>query len=154
MIKAYFDGVCEPVNPGGTAGYGAVIFKDNEKLFEVSEIYAAPNPRDTSNNVAEYLAFNSILDYLLANDLHTEEIEIFGDSKLVIYQHSIDPQWNKKWAIKKGYYTKFAWEAHDKIPKFPNLKLTWIPREQNSVADELSKRPLLKAGIQFRIQPQ
>lgn len=38
MIEAFFDGCCEPVNPGGTAAYGAVILKDGKKIWEASEL--------------------------------------------------------------------------------------------------------------------
>lgn len=27
---AYFDGACEPVNPGGTASYGAAIYENQQ----------------------------------------------------------------------------------------------------------------------------
>jgi hypothetical protein len=29
---AYFDGACEPVNPGGTAAYGAVIMQEGRPI--------------------------------------------------------------------------------------------------------------------------
>lgn len=37
MIKCYFDGACEPINPYGNMGIGAVILKDNDELFKHSE---------------------------------------------------------------------------------------------------------------------
>ena len=51
---AYFDGTCQP-NPGGTAAYGAVIYKDDELVCECPGIYR-PEPgheRETSSNLAE-----------------------------------------------------------------------------------------------------
>lgn len=35
----YFDGAYEPVNPGGTASYGAVIHHNKERVWECSEGY-------------------------------------------------------------------------------------------------------------------
>ena len=32
----YFDGCCEPVNPGGAAGYGAVVFEDGNRVAETA----------------------------------------------------------------------------------------------------------------------
>jgi ribonuclease HI len=50
---AYFDGACEPVNPGGTASFGAVIFEDDRQIWECSDLYQPPEGHQTSNNVAE-----------------------------------------------------------------------------------------------------
>ena len=34
---AFFDGAYEPVNPGGTSSYGAVIVQDGQHIWECSE---------------------------------------------------------------------------------------------------------------------
>ncbi len=55
-IRAYFDGACEPINPGGTIGFGAVIFDyAGHEIWHASGI-SRPNdgPQQTSSNVAEY----------------------------------------------------------------------------------------------------
>lgn len=150
-ITCYFDGCCEPVNPGGTASYGAVIFIDNNRIWESSKIFHPQKgkEKETSNNVAEYSGFIAILDYLLENDLTKGVVKIYGDSKLVIEQMS------GRWRIKQGFYVPLALEAQKKLVQFKNWPfLQWIPREQNNIADELSKCVLLKAGVRFRIQPQ
>lgn len=151
MIKAYFDGCCEPVNPGGTASYGAVIFKNGERIWDCSEIFYPEQGKEkaTSNNVAEYCGFLSILDFLIEHNLHAHACTIYGDSKLVIEQMS------GNWRIKKGFYKPVALQAKETLAKFlvtPNL--VWIPREENGLADELSKAELKKAGVEFRIQPE
>ena len=150
MFKCYFDGCCEPYNPGGTASYGIVILRDNEKIHEASQIFrpSSPNKKDTSNNLAEYSGFKAILQYLINNQHQDEPIEIFGDSQLVIRQMSGD------WNINQGIYVPLAHECRKMLGKFPHFRLHWIPREENSLADELSKGVLLKAGIKFRIQPR
>lgn len=143
---AFFDGCCEPRNPGGTAGYGAVIFKDDERVWEFSGmIQAAPT---TSNNVAEYLAFNAILDWFIEHGLTGAPILVKGDSNLVIQQCF------GAWKIKKGFYVEHALAARSKIKKFRALRGTWIGREFNSLADELSKAELHRAGVRFEIQPE
>lgn len=155
-IKCFFDGACEPVNPGGYASYGAVIFIDEDRVWEEAKLFVPKKgrERETSNNVAEYSAFTCILEKLISMKLNKEKIEIFGDSGLVIYQNSIDPRYGKKWQIKGGFYVPIARKAQKLLKKFPNITLTWIPRDENSIADELSKRGLVEAGIEFRIQPQ
>ncbi len=154
-ITAYFDGACEPVNPGGYAGIGAIIFKDDEKLWEYSSLIDPKKVKGkTSNNLAEYLGFNSILEALILFKYQKKEIHIYSDSQLVTYQHSIDPRYGKKWKMLKGIYLPHAFRAKELLVNFTNLKLHWIPREENSIADELSKRELKQAGVKFRIQPE
>ena len=153
MIKAYFDGCCEPRNPGGTAAYGVHISKDGRLLYKKSEIVMMKNKKHTSNNVAEYAGFIEILDYLKGNGLQNEDIEIMGDSKLVICQMFGDTyRGGYGWKIKRGFYKPLALCARALMNDFSNLKGRWIPREQNSLADELSKAHLKKIGIVFKIQ--
>jgi ribonuclease HI len=150
LITAYFDGCCEPVNPGGTASYGAVVFIDDDRVWECSKIFfpVKGKEKETSNNVAEYCGFISILEYLLENNLNKESITIYGDSKLVIEQMS------GNWQMRGGYYIPFAEKAKKLVKKFKKLTLLWIPRNENSIADELSKAELIKAGVKFKIQPE
>lgn len=149
MIECWFDGCCEPRNPGGTAAYGAVIFKDGQRVWSQSEIFVPMKGREkeVSNNFAEYMGFLAILTQLQGMRAEQEEIHVYGDSNLVIQQM------NGRWRIKQGYYVPVALSARNLIHKFPRLRLEWIPREENSLADELSKAELIRAGIKFRIQP-
>ena len=146
-ITAYFDGCCEPKNPGGSMGFGAVIYIDGVEKFTLSQqVNAHPN---NTNNVAEYQAFGWLLKTI--SDLKTDNalIEIFGDSKLVV------EQMNGNWRIKEGSYVKFAHRAKDifqKLSKNNDVNLKWIPRGENAVADELSKKPMKDAGVEFRLQ--
>jgi ribonuclease HI len=143
---AFFDGCCEPRNPGGTAGYGAVIFKNGDLVWQTSGMI--PASPQTSNNVAEYLAFTAILDWFIERGLTSELILVKGDSNLVIQQCF------GSWKIKGGFYAEYARAAREKVKKFRALHGTWIGREHNSIADELSKAELHKSGIEFRIQPE
>lgn len=147
MIEAYFDGCCEPINPGGTAAYGAVVLIDGVKIWEDSRVFY-PSDGRTSNNIAEYSGFKAILEYLLSKGLNKQPIKICGDSKLVIQQMF------GTWRIKQGLYVGLALECRELLKRFPYIRGRWIPREENTVADELSKRKMLEAGVKFRIQPQ
>lgn len=152
-ITAYFDGCCEPINPCGTASYGAVVFSDDHRVWETSKIFYPVQGREkeTSNNVAEYLGFISILEYLLEMNLQNETIQIYGDSKLVICQMFGDKN-GKRWKMKKGHYIPLAHHARELLKAFSSLKGNWIPRSENALADELSKAAVLKAGILLNIQ--
>ena len=143
--RSYFDGCCEPTNPGGTASYGAVMFVGKKRTWECSELFV-PVPgreRETSNNVAEYSGFLSILEYLLSKELDDQSIKILGDSKPVI------EQMKGNWRMKKGFYIATAKKAKETLKRFRKKpKLIWIPREKNNIADELSKAEFKKAGVE------
>jgi ribonuclease HI len=133
-ISCYFDGACKG-NPDGTMGMGAVII-DGSNIHKISS--GAEAKMGNSNNVAEYLAFIEVLNYVDQNFGIEDEIIIKGDSNLVIMQMT------KRWKIKEGAYTehaKFALDFIDKLkPKVKSIGLGWIPREENELADELSNK--------------
>ena len=108
--------------------------------------------KETSNNVAEYSGFKAILDYLIARNLTKSQIVVYGDSQLVIKQMFGDG-FGRRWRIKFGYYVPIATICNAMLKQFPYMTGKWIPREENFLADELSKLTLLKAGVKFRIQP-
>ncbi len=150
-FECFFDGACEPINPGGTASYGAIIYKHRgEKVWECAKLFSPEKgcEGDTSNNVAEYSGLISILEYFLENQLNHSAILICGDSNLVIQQMF------GSWKIRAGYYKSLAHRAKLLAGKFPKLTGKWIPREQNSIADELSKRALIEVGVRFKLQPK
>ncbi len=145
-IVAYFDGACEPVNPGGTASYGALAFCDKVRIWECSEIYHPDIPNMTSNNIAEYLGFISVLKFLEEQFLDEANVAILGDSKLVIEQMS------RRWRIRDGLYVPFAQTALDLLDTLKHKpRLHWIPRERNTLADALSKAHLAKMGIEPKV---
>lgn len=149
MFEAYFDGACEPVNPGGTATYGAAIFQDGNRAWECAEVYC-PEPgdeRETSNNVAEYCGLLAVLRWFADQGLFEAQIIVYGDSKLVIEQMF------GSWKIKKGVYVPLALAAQRLLRQFKSIKGRWIPREKNEIADKLSKSALVRKGVPFRIQP-
>jgi ribonuclease HI len=147
MVKCYFDGACEPRNPGGNMGMGAYILVDNKKVFEYSNHLSAS--RLNSNNVAEYMALEEILKYLKQNTFKENLISIYGDSNLVIQQMS------GKWRIKHGLYKESAIRCKSLVTELSGkyqLNFKWIPREINQEADRLSKRSLKDNNVEFKIQ--
>lgn len=149
MIKGYFDGACEPINPYGNMGLGAILLKDNEAIFTHSEFI--PASKENSNNVAEYMALEKILIFIKDTTLIEQKIFIYGDSKLVIMQMK------GIWRIKNGLYVKAARrclsllkEIEQEIEK--TIVFTWIPRELNQKADDLSKVKMIENKVEFKIQ--
>lgn len=147
-----FDGACEPKNPNGNMGMGCVIFDitTGEEVFSHSSciFLGEYGHSQTSNNLAEYLALIEGLTYLYDNNLTSESIRCYGDSKLVVNQMS------GYWKIKEGIYVKAALEAKEMLSEFSNINFQWIPREENNLADDLSKKSMIERKVEFRIQPQ
>jgi ribonuclease HI len=134
MIKAWFDGACEPNQDGGKMGCGGIIHRHDEKIHSFSRGYERDDEQ-ASNNIAEYVSFGWICKYLLDHDLTENEIYIFGDSKLVI------EQMQGNWAIRSGKYIPYANRCLELLNLFKVWPyLEWIPKEQNSEADDLSRK--------------
>jgi len=143
MIEAWFDGACEPVNPGGHAACGALVKVDGRTLLQKG-IYIGHGP-GLSNNVAEYAGCLQVLKYI--SQLPGNAV-IRGDSKLVIMQLS------RKRKSHGGLYRPLYFQALQLADKMRHrLTFEWIPREENAECDRLSKRVLLEKGLEFRIQP-
>jgi ribonuclease HI len=132
---AWFDGACEPVNPGGTASFGVIIKGENGTVL--SKQHGVVGRGDAmSNNVAEYAGVLHILKYLGSRP--PGRVTIHGDSNLVINQL------NGRWRIKEGLYLPVAIETKELLAYLRGLgwqiSFCWIPREQNEECDTLSKR--------------
>lgn len=149
-FECNFDGACEPVNPGGNMGMGAVIFSglNQPPLVEYSDF--EPEHPMNSNNTAEYKAFLWLCERLLSLipdwpdhiKLMTAKptVMIQGDSALVIQQMI------GKWKMKGGRYMKTAIAAQQKLHEvnvFYRVDLQWIPGPENWYADNLSRRGLV-----------
>lgn len=126
----FFDGACEPVNPCGIATYGCLIYRDGGLVFSKSGIAATPFSERSTNNVGEYTG----LVVLLENGLHLgiSDIEIFGDSQLAVRQVS------GLYSVNSKHILPLYGAVMDLLKQYRNVKLEWVPRERNSMADELS----------------
>lgn len=145
----YFDGACEPRNPGGNMGIGAIILDKEKNIISKLSRYIRTTPNN-SNNVAEYQGFGWVITELNRLIPKGATILIHGDSKLVI------EQMNGNWQIKKGFYVQFAHRSKvilEELKSKCKVEIRWIPRAQNELADELSKSPMIENGCEFRIQP-
>jgi ribonuclease HI len=128
VITIFFDGLCEPRNPGGIATYGYVIYKDGKKIK--AGCRAIGSGTGMTNNVAEYSGLKRAAEWINQNGID-EDILIKGDSQLVINQMK------GEWQIKSETSKKFVPEIKALL-KGKRTKFVWIPREQNQEADLLS----------------
>lgn len=166
MIEAWFDGCCEPVNPGGSAAYGALIKINGVTVF--SEGVHVCTGKEASNNVAEYSGMLSVLRWIERNVDEASKITIRGDSKLVINQ--LGGKWGTNCAncgkkLQKcfcgnktpGLYYPIYEQCkalYAVVIRRHKITLEWIPREQNEICDVLSKGVLKERGVEFKIQPE
>lgn len=160
----FFDGSCEPTNPGGNVGTGTIIYETTKLLVSdgpngaaivfdtcknINKISKLYNPQDpifqplgTTNNVAEHLALMNGLKWcywrVFANSSEDkfDKIVCIGDSQLVINQM------NGKFQISDGKaYSRFAFANMEWLARYDDIQVEfyWVPREINRKADMLSK---------------
>jgi ribonuclease HI len=100
---------------GGTdSGFGYFVKETGESFYE--------KKANITNNQAEYMAIISVLKKFSGS---TDEIIICSDSKNTV------SQLNHEYAINNEQLRSLAREAWELIPKFSNLKIKWIPRNEN-----------------------
>ena len=85
-----------------------------------------------SSNVTEYMALIAALELLIEKGLENEQIQVYGDSALVIQQM----QGLKN--IGNGFYVEQAVKCKELVKRFTNIRFQWIPREMNAEADSLA----------------
>nr|3ALY_A Chain A, Crystal Structure of RNase HI from Sulfolobus tokodaii with C-terminal deletion [Sulfurisphaera tokodaii str. 7]3ALY_B Chain B, Crystal Structure of RNase HI from Sulfolobus tokodaii with C-terminal deletion [Sulfurisphaera tokodaii str. 7] len=129
MIIGYFDGLCEPKNPGGIATFGFVIYLDNRKI-EGYGLAEKPFSINSTNNVAEYSGLICLMETMLRLGISSPIIK--GDSQLVI------KQMNGEYKVKAKRIIPL-YEKAIELKKKLNATLIWVPREENKEADRLSR---------------
>ena len=130
MYKGYFDGASKG-NPG-PAGAGIVIANPEGRVI----LKYSKELGTKTNNEAEYLALIELLQKAL--ELGIKELEIMGDSQLVINQVFGD------WNINMPHLYALYEQATELLEKFDKVKARWIPREKNQLADSLSNSAITK----------
>jgi len=137
-----FDGMCQPVNPGGIACYGFIIQKKNDqvnKIYEEADIAFEPFSDESSNNVAEYIGLIKTLEWLFNNGYNKSPILIQGDSQLIINQIC------GKYRVRSEKLMLYYVRTKSLIKNFDDIQIEWIARDKNKEADDLAN----KAYIDF-----
>lgn len=117
-------------NPG-PAGYGAVVW-DADRATVLAEAKSAIGT--ATNNVAEYRGLIAGLE--AAANLGADEVDVFMDSKLVVEQMA------GRWRVKHPDLVPLHRQAGELARGFTRVDYSWIPREQNSVADRLANQAM------------
>jgi ribonuclease HI len=133
-VTVHFDGACQPPKGPGIATFGYLI--EGEGLYaEESGLAAPPYSERSTNNVAEYVAASRALEWLLAQK-YRGAVVMMGDSQLVIRQMTGEYEVR---AEHLGPYHEWLGQL---AGQFSHVEWKWVPREENRVADALSKRAL------------
>lgn len=136
-IEVYFDGACGPVNPGGHAGYGWIIYDPDGQTIDKGFGYIGQG-NGMTNNVAEASGLIVVLEKLFELGLADRFIRVNGDSLIVINRMS-----KKSTSIPKGIYVPYITKALVLKQLFTDIHFHWIPRVKNTVADRLSKESII-----------
>ncbi|MEL9989933.1 MAG: ribonuclease HI [Thermoproteus sp.] len=126
----YFDGACEPINPGGLGTYGYVIYDEGGKRLDRGYGVACHGDGCT-NNVAEYTALREALRR--AKELKCDEVVVRGDSQLVVKQI------RGEWGVNSHRLLSLKDEVEALLSSFSKWEVEWVPREDNREADGLSR---------------
>ncbi len=123
----YFDGACRG-NPGPSSVGWAIVSADG--------ILADGGQRigETTNNKAEYEALIRALE--AARDLGIDEVDVRGDSELIVKQ--VRGEWNTN---DPGLRERRV-RARELLDGFDRWSLAHVPREVNSRADRLANEAL------------
>ena len=131
-IQIHFDGLCEPRNPGGIPVYAFIVrdLDSGQILGKEAGLAGEPWKSDATHNLAEYTAAIRAVKWVKEH-LATKEVQIYGDSQLVIRQL------NKVYKVKSQRIIPLL---NDLVAQLEGLlwKAVWVPREKNHDADELA----------------
>jgi ribonuclease HI len=116
-------------NPGPAAIAAVAVDAKGNELAERSELIG-----EATNNVAEYRAL--LLGISLAAELGADEVELIGDSELIVRQVKGD------YKVKQEHLRPLHTKALDALRELPKWSIRSVKREQNTRADELVNEAL------------
>jgi ribonuclease HI len=142
LIEVYFDGLCQPINPGGISCYAFIVKSDGRIVYCDYGIAGEPFSEGSTNNVAEYTALTKALQWLLANDYRSKKVEIKSDSQLIVNQLTGD------YKVKARRIMPLYKEVLSLKSKFQDIQIKWIPRDKNREADKLTNKAYNRALLE------
>jgi len=142
VIEVYFDGLCQPINPGGISCYAFIVKSDGRIIHSDYGVAAKPFSEESTNNVAEYTALAKALQWLLANNFNSKKVEIMSDSQLVVNQLTGD------YKVKARRILPLFKQVLFLKTKFQDIQIKWIPRDKNREADRLTNMAYNKSFLE------
>jgi ribonuclease HI len=136
-VRVHFDGACEPPRGGGVATYGFTL-EGPEIEHEEFGLAVPPGSERATNNVAEYVGAIRALEFLVSIG-YRGPVLVFGDSQLVIRQMS------GEYEVRAEHLQPYHQHLGALAARIGDVQFQWVPREENTRADELSKRAISEA---------
>lgn len=131
-VIVHFDGSCTDTAKDGYMGTGIHAYyegdEDKTSIFKMSKYTGIG-----TNNESEYISIIYALVELINRKLHKGKVIIKGDSQLVVHQL------NNDFRARTFNMFKYRNKAQELMERFSDLTIINIPREQNSLADQLAK---------------
>jgi ribonuclease HI len=157
-VIIYFDGACEPTNPGGMGTYGFVVqhrysADAADPPRPVHKHYGCCGDGPTmTNNVAEYMGLGHALRWIKDHSRKAEitSLTVRGDSKLVIHQMT------GEWASNKPHLARLRDRCRQLLKDLGcEVRFEWVGRDRNTEADELTRQAYTVAtGEPFPEHPE
>jgi ribonuclease HI len=138
LAVLFFDGSCEPRNPGGVAT-GGWSLQVQEEEQACKSLLVVEGGRLATNNYAEWCALGFGLRWLLDRQrIQIAQLHIRGDSKLVINQLL------GSWQCNAPHLLPLRDRCRTILAQLKargtEWCARWVPREENARADELSQQ--------------
>jgi ribonuclease HI len=116
--------------PHGFFGWVAVDGEGKVRGFASVDLGASPR---STGNTSEYLAVRSALKWVVDNNIVDQPISLMSDSQIVVNQ--INGEYQCHNPVLKTLYSG----VRGLLAYIPAITIKWIRREDNTVADHLSK---------------
>ncbi|MCM8803647.1 MAG: ribonuclease HI family protein [Candidatus Omnitrophica bacterium] len=133
-IEIYIDGTSKG-NPGKSS-YGIVVFKNGKIYKKLGNQIGI-----TTNNVAEYISLICALIECL--NFKTDEVEVKSDSLLLVKQI------NGEYKVKDEELKILHFISKYLLSRYNNIKIKYIKREENKIADKIANLFLEKKNELF-----
>ena len=134
----YIDGASSG-NPGH-AGIGVVLCDENKEIIKKYYKYI----RETTNNIAEYMALVFALQESLFNNVR--DISVYSDSELLVRQV------NGIYKVKNPHLLLLFQISENLIKHFHSFQIEYIEREKNKEADRLARKGSKLKGKDYKKQ--
>lgn len=145
LIDIKCDGACDNNSKLKLMGIGAAVFVDSTYREDLSACKMVGT--NGTNNIAEWeglvLGFEVAKKLLFSKEFEASRayisLRLYSDSEIIV------KQFNGKYKIKKLHFIPFFSKCQQLRREVwgPFKSVSWIPRDENTHADDLSKKAIL-----------
>jgi len=136
-LNLYFDGGCQPKNPGGVATSGWFFTDEKGNLVAEGAKVVADGGSKATNNYAEYCALGLGIRHLVDQEWKGKVLTIRGDSRLIVEQVA------GNWKCKAEHLKPLLEKVHEHLDALEieeGWSIHWVRRTQNGHAHTLAEK--------------